>query len=100
MCIHVTCASLPAQVKTCSVLVVGALLYDRQRNAQGMLGATLALAAITAYSLLRLPRAGGSVAGGAGGLAVVPGAILHCCALQVLGTLPGPLVHRLAPQTW
>ena len=56
---------LLGQVKTCSVLVVGAFLFDRPQNAQGMAGATLALVAITAYSIMRLPPAGGKGASAA-----------------------------------
>ena len=49
---------LLGQVKTCSVLIVGALLYDARPTAQGTFGALLALAAITAYSVLKLREQG------------------------------------------
>ena len=57
---------LLGQVKTCSVLLAGALLYDAAVTSQGLAGATLALVSITAYSLMRLPGHSG-VSGGASG---------------------------------
>lgn len=58
---------LLGQVKTCSVIVAGAIFYDAQPTARGITGASLALVAITMYSLLRLPGdALGSICGGSG----------------------------------
>jgi len=45
---------LLGQVKTCSVLLIGALFYAATPTPQGVGGASLALAAITAYSLLKV----------------------------------------------
>ncbi|EOD15499.1 hypothetical protein EMIHUDRAFT_95207 [Emiliania huxleyi CCMP1516] len=56
---------LLGQVKTCSVIVVGALFYDAPPTPQdsaGMAGAALALLAITGFSLLRLPAIGAAAA--------------------------------------
>ena len=46
---------LLGQVKTCSVVVVGAVFYDAHQTTGGIFGAALALASITVYSLLKLP---------------------------------------------
>ena len=54
----------------CSVIVVGAVFYDAKPSPPNVIGATLALTSITAYSLVRLPGSrrgiGKSVGGGAG----------------------------------
>jgi len=46
---------LLGQVKTCIVLLIGAFFYDARTTTQGIIGASLALGSITAYSMLRLP---------------------------------------------
>ena len=46
---------LLGQVKTCSVLLVAWLVYDTEQTVGGLFGAALALTAITAYSLMKLP---------------------------------------------
>ena len=58
---------LLGQVKTCSVILTGAVLYDARPTARGVAGASLALSAITAYSLLEMRGARGAVADGAMG---------------------------------
>lgn len=55
---------LLGQVKTCSVLLVGWLVYDAEQTAGGLGGAALALTSITVYSLSKLP----SMSGGAEGV--------------------------------
>ena len=52
---------LLGQVKTCSVLLVGWLLYDAQQTLAGLLGASIALASITAYSIMKLPTRDGAL---------------------------------------
>ena len=59
---------LLGQVKTCSVIVAGALFYDASPTPRGITGASVALAAITGYSLLKLPGGvSGALCGGGGG---------------------------------
>ena len=52
---------LLGQVKTCSVLLVAFFFYDAQPTPMGVVGASLALSAITAYSLLKLKQPGHAV---------------------------------------
>ena len=54
---------LLGQVKTCSVIVAGTLFYDASPTPKGIAGASLALIAITSYSLLRLPGGIGGICG-------------------------------------
>ena len=53
---------LLGQVKTCTVLLLAAMLYDARPTTEGVTGSVLALGAITAYSVLKVqaPTSGGS----------------------------------------
>ena len=45
----------------CSVIVVGAVFYDAKPSLPNIIGATVALTSITAYSLVRLPGSTGGI---------------------------------------